>query len=193
MRRLGVLGGTFDPVHNGHVLLAQFARERLELDEVLFVPAANPPHKLEEPYRASAGHRWSMVQIALRGMTGLTPCRLELERAGKSYTVDTLRELDRTCPNDDLHLLIGADNLDQFRTWHAPNEILELCTLVVGSRGAERNDEQTDSDRVIRINTPVFEISSSQIRDRILREKAIRCLVPESVEKYIHQQGLYRQ
>ena len=192
MRRLGILGGTFDPVHSGHVLLAQFVRESLQLDEVLFIPAADPPHKLEHPSRASAEQRWRMVQLALEDCGGLSPSRIELDRPGKSFTVDTLRELSRIHPRDEFYLLIGADNLDQFPTWHAPEEIMTLCTVVVGSRTGDcLADNLPGFVRVRRVNTPLFEISSTDIRRRVGEGKPIKCLVPERVEEYIYREGLY--
>ena len=192
MPRLGILGGTFDPVHSGHVLLAQFVRESLQLDEVLFIPAADPPHKLEHLKRASAAQRWLMVQLALEDCGGSSPSRIELDRPGKSFTVDTLRELSAMRPGDELYLLIGADNLDQFPTWHAPEEIVKLCTVVVGSRtGDSLADNLPGLARIQRVHTPLFEISSTEIRRRVAEGKPIKCLVPERVEEYIYQEGLY--
>jgi nicotinate-nucleotide adenylyltransferase len=194
MPRLGILGGTFDPIHNGHVLLAQFVREILELNEILFIPAADPPHKLEHPTRASASQRWCMVQLALQDCEALTPSRIELDRPGKSFTVDTLRELGRLRPGDESYLLIGADNLDQFHTWHAPDEIMKLCTVVAGSRSCEGLPEDLPGlDRIRRVDTPLFEISSTEIRQRVTEGKPIKYLVPERVEGYIFQEGLYGQ
>lgn len=192
MPRLGILGGTFDPVHNGHVLLAQFVHENLELDEILFIPAADPPHKLEHPKRASAVQRWCMVQLALQDCVALTPSRIELDRPGKSFTVDTLRDLSRLRPRDEFYLLIGADNVDQFPTWHAPVEIMKLCTVVVGSRRCDgMPDELPGFERMQRVDTPLFEISSTEIRQRVTAGKPIKYLVPEQVEEYIFREGLY--
>ena len=192
MPRLGILGGTFDPVHSGHVLLAQFVRESLQLDEVLFIPAADPPHKLEHPKRASTAQRWCMVNLALQDCRGLSSSRIELDRPGKSFTVDTLRELSRSRPEDELYLLIGADNVDQFPTWHAPQEIMKLCTVVAGSRtGESLADNLPEFARIQCVHTPLFEISSTEIRRRVTEGKPIKYLVPERVEEYIFQEGLY--
>ena len=189
---LGILGGTFDPVHSGHLLLAQFVSERIHLDEVLFVPAADPPHKLEHPTRAAAEDRWTMVQLALEGHTTFSASRIELDRPGKSYTVDTLRALRQIRPTDEFYLLIGADNLAQFSTWCEPEEILRLCTVVVGSRTTGEPEESWPAaDRIIHVITPIFQISSTEIRERIGTGKPIRHLVPGPVEEYIYRQGLY--
>ena len=134
MQRLGIVGGTFDPIHIGHVLLALFVLERLSLDRMLFVPAADPPHKEARPDTAPAEDRWSMVQLAIDGLPHFQASRVELDRPGKSYTVDTLRQLRADHPDCDLHLIIGEDNIAQLSTWHDPQGILDLCTVVAGSR-----------------------------------------------------------
>ena len=139
MRRLGILGGTFDPIHIGHVLLAQFARERMQLDQLLLIPAADPPHKEAGSIAALAADRWAMVQRAVAGLDGLAASRLELDRPGKSYTYDTLRQLQKRYPGAALFLVIGADNMPLMSTWYKPREILELCTVVAGSPPGRRD------------------------------------------------------
>ena len=193
MRRLGILGGTFDPVHIGHLLLAQFIQERIPLDAVLFVPAAAPPHKEEQPPQAPAIDRWAMVQLAVQGFPDFQASDIELDRPGKSYTFDTLRELRAGRPDTDLYLIIGADNVSQLSTWHEPEGILDLCTVVAGSRITD--DLQADPALVARmllLDTPVFQVSSTEIRQRLEQDLPIRCMVPENVEAYIADRGLYR-
>ncbi len=189
--RLGVLGGTFDPIHCGHVLLAQGVREQLDLDRVLFIPAADPPHKNSEDLTA-ARHRWTMVEIALNGLDGLQPSPLEIDRGGTSYTVDTLRHLVQDHPGADLHLIIGADNVCDLSTWHDPDGILAIARVVAGARrqaGASNDDRY--SDRIIHLDTPLFEVSSTTIRQRLRDGRPIRYLVPPAVEDYIRQHHLY--
>jgi nicotinate-nucleotide adenylyltransferase len=187
------MGGTFDPIHCGHVLLAQFACEALALDQVLFIPAAAPPHKDSNGLGADAEDRWHMAKLAVAGMGGFEASRLELERPGKSYTVDTLRSLRQSCPDYGLYLLIGADNVPLMDTWYDPEGIFSLCTVVAGTRsGVAPGGDPELMRQVERIETPRFEFSSTQIRDRCRRGLSIRYMVPEQVEAYIREKGLYR-
>ena len=190
-QRLGILGGTFDPVHCGHLLLARHVLEALHLDRVLFVPAADPPHKSEVP--APPEHRWRMVCAAVEGHDGLEASDLELRRPGVSYTVDTLRRLRDERPGDERFLIIGADNVPELESWHDPEGILELAAVVAGSR-VEAGDLPVGafSDRVERVDTPIFDISSTEIRRRVRAGLPVRCLVPDAVERYIAGHGLYR-
>ena len=191
MQRLGVLGGTFDPIHIGHVLLAQFVGEKLGLDRVLFIPAADPPHKGQ--CAASAEDRWAMVELAIQGFPRFAASRLELERSGKSYTIDTLRHLRQAHPEFQRYLIIGADNVAPFSTWHNPQGILDLCTVVVGTRLSPREEADPELEkRTVLIETPVVQFSSTQIRQRLGQGLPIRYLVPEKVEDYIRRRGLYQ-
>ena len=188
--RLGILGGTFDPVHCGHLLLARYVQEALDLDRVLLVPAADPPHKSEVP--TPPEHRWRMVCAAVEGHDRLEACDLELRRPGVSYTVDTLRRLRDQGPGDERFLIIGADNVPELESWHDPEGILELAAVIAGSRvEAEALPAGAFSDRVERVDTPVFDISSTEIRRRVRFGRPVRCLVPEAVERYIADHGLY--
>lgn len=191
MQRLGVLGGTFDPIHIGHVLLAQFAGERLGLDRVLFVPAADPPHKGQ--CAAAAEDRWAMVELGIQGFPSFAASRLELERPGKSYTIDTLRYLRQAHPETQLYLIIGADNVAPLSTWNNPRGILELCTVVAGTRLSPREEADPELEKhLVLIDTPVVQCSSTQIRQRLSQGLPIRYLVPEKVEEYIRRRGLYQ-
>ena len=192
MQRLGILGGTFDPIHIGHVLLARFVQERLQLDKVLFVPAADPPHKDAQPPLAPAEDRWAMVELALAGCPGFEGSRIELERPGKSYTVDTLAQLRATCSEVHLYLIIGADNVAQLSTWHQPQGILDQCTVVAGSRiTGEIQADPALKAQVVQLDTPMIQLSSTQIRQRLEQGLSIRYMVPEPVEAYINEKGLY--
>ncbi len=193
MRRLGVLGGTFDPVHIGHLLLAQYVQEKMRLDAVLFIPAADPPHKEGRTDMAPAAARLAMVELAIQGFPRFRASRIELDRSGKSYTYDTLEKLRADCPGSELYLILGSDNAAQMSTWYKPNGILELCTVVAGSRPT--TSVQVDSalaQRMVAINSPVIEVSSTQIRRRLSQGLSIRYMVPEKVEGYIEEKGLYR-
>lgn len=186
--RLGILGGTFDPVHIGHVLLAQAVREHLNLHRVVFVPAADPPHKCD--LVASAEHRFEMVRLAVEGLNGFEVSRVELDRAGPSYTVDTLGWFRQHHADSQLFLIIGADNIADLATWYNPEAILELATVVSGSRQSDATATRF-SDRIQRVPTPVYDISSTIIRQRLHQNLPVRYLIPEAVEQYLANHGLY--
>ena len=188
--RIGVLGGTFDPVHIGHLILAQEAYTKLALDRVLFVPAAVPPHK--DPGAVSpAHHRLRMVQLAVGDDPRFQASDLEFRRPGKSYTVDTLRHIRKLWPGSKLFLLIGADNLGELPTWKEYEELFLLSEVVVAHRpGAEPCGEL--ADRVRFLSIPMVSISATYIRRRVADGEPIRYLVPREVEEYIGEHGLYR-
>ncbi len=193
MQRLGVLGGTFDPIHIGHVLLAQSVQEQIPLDAVLFVPAADPPHKEAALPLAPAADRWAMVERALEGFPGFQTSRIELDRPGKSYTFDTLRLLRASHAESSLYLIIGADNVVQLSTWYKPRGILDLCTVVAGSRITGEMEADPDLQaRLVQVDTPLIQFSSTQIRQRLEEGRSIRYMVPEKVEAYIQEKGLYK-
>ncbi len=190
MQRIGIVGGTFDPVHNGHILLALFAREAISLDEIVFVPSADPPHK--DGTRASADARLAMVECAIEDLDHFSASRIELDRAGKSYTVETLRQLRAQRPDGDFYLIIGADNVAQMATWYDPAGILALCTVVAGSRlAAEAHVDPNLAQHMRFIDTPLIELSSTQIRQRLHDGLPVRAMIPEKVERYIREKGLY--
>lgn len=186
--RLGILGGTFDPVHCGHILLARAIQERLPLDRVLFVPAAAPPHK--SGVLAPPPDRWEMVRRAVDGLDGFEACPIELARQGPSYTVDTLRQLRAEHPHGELFLIIGADNVYDMATWYDPEGILALATVVAGTR-ADAPAGGALAARVVRVDTPTFDISSTEIRRRLRAGLPVRYLVPEAVERYLREHRLY--
>ena len=189
-RRIGILGGTFDPIHSGHVLLARFVLEALTLDRVLFIPAADPPHKSAGV--TPAAHRVDMVHLAVDGLDRFAVSRIELEREGPSYTVDTLRQLRRLHPEDELFLIIGADNVSDMATWYDPEGILEQATVVAGTRlGVGADVDAALAARIRRVDTPVFDVSSTRVRQRVRAGLSIRCLVPDAVERYILDHHLY--
>ena len=191
MGRVGLIGGTFDPIHNGHVLLAQFALEKIPLNRILFIPAADPPHK--DSVYVSASARMQMVSLAVADMESAFVSKIELERSGKSFTVDTLRQLCRENPNDSYYLIIGDDNVSQISSWHDPEVIFELCTVVVGNRMfTERVGKKQFIDQMTLLDTPLFELSSTEIRQRLITGRSVKGMIPESVESYIREQGLYR-
>ncbi|MCY4603412.1 MAG: nicotinate-nucleotide adenylyltransferase [Gemmatimonadetes bacterium] len=189
MRRIGVIGGTFDPIHHGHLLLARFALEQIPLDEVLFIPAADPP--LKQGAHAPAEERWTMVELAVAGCADFAASRLELDRPGKSYTVETLRLLHQLYPHAALFFIIGADNIGQLDEWHDLEGIFAQCTVVVGARSGEVAGDPKLLVRLRFIDTPLIELSSTAIRSRRSAGLPIRYMVPEAVEDHILAKGLY--
>ncbi len=200
--RLGVFGGTFDPIHIGHLILAEHCREACRLDEVLFVPAGEPPHK--RGWQLTPGSvRAEMIELALAGHEPFKLSQIELQRHGPNYSALTLAELKRQRPQDDLYFIIGADSLADMPQWHEPARIVELATLVVAARPGDRwrdldalrakLQERTGRNvDCLCVNMPLIGISSSAIRERCRAGKSIRFMVPAAVECYIKEHGLYR-
>ena len=186
--RIGLLGGSFDPVHLGHLALAEASRDRLRLDRVLLVVAAAQPLK-EAGAAAPAEDRYAMVRLAIRGMPGLEASDLELRRLPPSFTVDTLREVRRLHPpGTEIFLLLGADALADLPRWRESGEVRSLATVVGCARPGFPAPEGTSV--VLEAATP--EISSSEIRRRVAAGKPLDGLVPDDVAAYIEERGLYR-
>ncbi|MBI3538890.1 MAG: nicotinate-nucleotide adenylyltransferase [Candidatus Eisenbacteria bacterium] len=189
MRRVGLFGGTFDPPHIGHLILAECARDRLGLDEVRFIPVGEPPHKRRRDVTRAAD-RVAMTRLAVRGVPGFTVSTLETRRRGPSYTVETLRRIAVERPHARLYLLIGADSLDDLARWRDPAEILRRATVVVARRpgaAGRRRDR-----RIVRLDSPEIAVSSSLVRARVRAGRSVRWMVPEAVRAYIARRGLYR-
>ena len=194
--RLGIFGGAFDPIHNGHLLLADQCREQCALDEVWFVPTRTPPHKDASQLTASR-HRVEMLQLATAGMPEFVVSRIELDHDEVSWTVDTLRRLRDQKPADELFLLIGGDSLREFPTWREPLAIAELATLVAVNRGeTSLEDLSAGLDASIRsrvqlVTMPGVQIAATDVRSRAAEGRSLRFLVPRAVEQYIRQHELY--
>ena len=196
--RLGLLGGTFDPVHRGHLALARAARDELGLDEVLFLPAGQPWRKAGQMI-ASNEHRLAMLRRALEGEAAFQVSRLELERPGPSYTADTLEALRDDRPEDELFFLLGEDALMDLPNWERPRRIPELARLAVARR-ADSSPEALEEaerrlpglgERLVWLNMSVVAVSATEIRERVREGQPIGGLVPATVEEYIRKQGLY--
>ena len=183
--RLGIFGGSFDPIHHGHLILARAAREELGLDRIRFIPAHQSPHKTDTK-PATPQDRLAMIQLAIAGEDGFEATDLELHRPPPSYTVETLRELHARQPDDTFTLLLGADNVAKFDTWREPDEIRRLAQLAVLDRA--RHENPHDWTVVRRL----VDISSTDIRARVAAGRSIRYLTPDSVCDYIRSKGLYR-
>lgn len=197
--RVGILGGTFDPVHVGHIFIAEEARIRLSLDRVLFIPAGNPWLKVDHSV-TPAVHRVEMVRLAIAKHAHFELCTVEVERSGPTYTVDTLEYLNRQS-DDELYFILGLDSFVDLPLWREPERMVQLCRLVVVPRSgtnlpelgevAEKVDGLSE-DNVVTLDSPMIGISSSGIRDRVARGLPIDYLVPGEVDRYIIAHGLYR-
>jgi nicotinate-nucleotide adenylyltransferase len=196
--QIGVLGGTFNPPHIGHLVCAQEALEQLGLDAVVLVPAAVPPHKPldDDP---GAEHRFELCRLAAGNDERLRVSRIELDRPGPSYTVDTLRLMREYSPDNELTLIVGGDMAHSLPSWHEPEALLELATLAVAERaGAPRDDIAArlrtlrGGDRVEFFDMPRIDISSSLVRRRVATGRSIHYLVPDAVADYVAEHGLYR-
>ena len=183
--RTGILGGSFDPIHHGHLILARAAKEELGLDRIVFVPANKSPHKTETR-PATEEDRWAMVNLAIRGEEGFEASDIELRRPAPSYTVDTLQEFEARYPGNEFTLLIGADNVATFETWREPDEIRRLARIAVLDRaGSAAAHDWPVVQRLV-------DISSTDIRSRVAAGRSIRYLTPDAVCDYIHGHRLYR-
>lgn len=192
MKRIGILGGTFDPPHIGHLILAELAWEQLELDKVFFIPAYIPPHKKTRKC-SSPRHRLNMVRIALKGNSHFDVLDIELKRKDVSYTVDTLRDLHLLFPQCKFFFLLGSDNFESFHTWREPETIATLAELVVYKRLGTSTSTGVKHWKYKQLEGPFIDISSTQIRARVAKGESIRYLVPQDIEQYIQRKKLYRR
>jgi len=196
-RKVGVLGGTFDPVHIGHLLLAESAREELGLERVVFMPAGRPWRKASREV-SPAEHRLAMLRLAVAGNDAFEVSTIEVEREGPTYTVETLEELRRMDPGAALFFIVGEDALADLPNWREPQRILELATVAVAGRTAEGpNLRQAEAmmpglvARAVWLRMPIIEISATGIRERVRLGLSIRYRVPAAVEAYIREHRLY--
>lgn len=195
------MGGTFDPIHLGHLVVAEAAREAHRLDQVVFVPAGRPPHKKETEV-SEARHRYVMTLLATMSHPQFTVSRIELDRQGKSFTVDTLSQLiEEAGEGTELSFILGADSMADVPNWREPERLLGLCRFLVVSRpGFGMDDVKTSlgplyeehKSRLELLDVPAIGVSSSDIRRRVAQGKSIRYLVPDGVLRYIHDHGMYR-
>jgi nicotinate-nucleotide adenylyltransferase len=199
IRRLGILGGTFDPIHHGHLVAAEEARYQLALDQILLVPTGEPPHKPSAPISA-ASHRMQMIEVAIAGRDHLVLSRVDVDRPGPCYTVETLDLLrGEWGPEPTFYFVEGADSLADILTWYQPQRLIELAELAVVERPGAYLDLAAIEERLpgIRkrihwVRMPLLEISSSDLRARVAAGRPISYLVPPAVEAYILEHNLYR-
>jgi nicotinate-nucleotide adenylyltransferase len=188
----GILGGTFNPPHLAHLIVAQEVREALELDEVVLIPTS--VHAFKGPASASPRHRAAMTELAAAGDPGLKVDRIEVQRGGTSYTVETLRSLREREPGTDWTLILGRDNLDELPQWRESAALPDLARVVVTTRGGSLAAPGLPfGGRCVLVRVPALEVSSTAIRSRVAAGRSIRYWVPPAVEAYIREHGLYRE
>jgi nicotinate-nucleotide adenylyltransferase len=185
---IGLFGGSFDPVHHGHLIVAQVALEQLDLAELRFVPAREQPFK-QGRHRTSPEHRAAMLSLAISGTPGFAVEQVELRRSGPSYTVDTLEELRRREPETDLVLLLGADAAADLPAWHQAARIPQLARIVVFARPGVPVPASPWIGSTIEV--PAIDISATGVRDRVRRRQSVRYWVPDAVAEYISRHRLY--
>jgi nicotinate-nucleotide adenylyltransferase len=192
-KRVGFFGGTFDPIHYGHLIMAQTSLDVLGLDEIVFVPSGNPPHKTNliiSPFT----DRIKMVRLATKSNEGFVVSDIEKKSQYSSYTIDSLRAIIKLNPLAEVNLLIGMDQAHTLSTWKEPNKIFDICKVAVLQRPGYdiKGIEPLWRKRITMVPVPLIEISASDIRERVSRHKSIEYLVPAGVRKYIDMMGLYK-
>ena len=199
--KVGIMGGTFNPVHNGHLLLAEQAREYCNLDEILFMPSGNSYMK-EQGEIPDGDTRISMTALAIEDNPYFALSTIEVERKGPTYTCETLAELKKLHPETEYYFIVGADNLFSIETWWKPEEILAGCTLIVAARGDKEESaiinkaaelKEKYKARILLLPERRFDVSSTEIREKIKRGESVRYLLPDKVITYIEKNRLYKE
>lgn len=187
MKKVGILGGTFNPPHNGHLLIANEVFDSLGLDEVRFMPNAIPPHK-KEPGDADSRQRLEMTRLAIEGIPYFKVETVEIDRGGKSYTYETMKELKQSEPATDFFFIIGGDSIDSLKTWYRIDDLLRIVSFA----GVGRQGSVGDTDYpILKVDIPMFDLSSTLVRKRLAKGKTVKFLIPEKVEQYIREECLY--
>lgn len=199
-RKIGLMGGTFNPIHIAHLILAENAYREHGLDEIVFLPNGIPPHK-RNAHIAPDDDRLAMVRLAVEGVPYFSVSDMEMVREGLSYSSDTLQELRSTHPDCEYYFIMGGDSIEQFETWHRPDIILANCIVLAAIR--EQSDEE-EFDRQIaslcqkygadirKLSIPRLDLSSSEIRQRVRKGMSVRFMVPQAVLDYMTEKGLYQ-
>ena len=199
-KKIGIFGGTFDPIHYGHLITAEHVREKFDLNKVLFIPVGTPPHKNARQVTA-AEHRYNMVYCAVKDNPVFEVSRIEVDRIGYTYTADTLSQLEQSYgPDVEFYFIIGADVVSELLTWKDTEKVFRLCNFIAVFRpGYEREQfleqigflKKTFSARIHTMDVPLIEISSTEVRSRKRNNLSIRYLIPQAVEQYIYNNKLY--
>jgi nicotinate-nucleotide adenylyltransferase len=199
MKKIGIMGGTFNPIHYGHLFLAENAYEQIGFDKVLFMPSKNPPHKAK-PDEVTEQQRVEMVELAIADNPHFELSTLELNREGYTYTADTLTMMTQSNPNTKYYFIVGADSLFMMQKWKEPQIIFNHCIVVVAGRDNVEKEKINQhaqylknvyNANILQIEMPTIQIASAIIRERIVQNKTIRYYVPDKVEDYIKKNKLY--
>ena len=200
MSKIGIMGGTFNPIHIGHLIIAEDVRAKYGLDKVLFIPSGQPPHKSDSEV-IDHEHRYEMVRLAVASNPGFEASRVEIDREGYTYTVNTLTELtERYDAGTSFYFIIGADVIHELRTWREYEKVFKLCEFIAVLRpGYSESDfrntiKQLDAEygaKIHPLRSRLVDVSSTEIRERCMNGESVKYIVPEDVEKYIFDNGLY--
>lgn len=191
MPRIGILGGTFDPPHNGHIAIARAALKECDLEKIIFIPAKYPPHKPIDGV-TSEKDRMNMLRLAVGGHDGFEVSDIELRKNSISYTVETLREIKKQYQGDEIIFIIGADNITEMEGWYKPDEILDIADVVAFNRPGFKPGGMYKS-KIRLLSMPPVDISSTEIRSKVAEKEDIKNLVPDRVREYIEKNSLYRK
>lgn len=199
MKKYGIFGGSFNPIHYGHLMICEYIKEEMGLDKVIFIPTGNPPHKEID---VSAEDRYQMVKLAIASNPDFEISDIETTRVKLSYTVDTIKELKKTYKEEKLYFLIGLDSLFQLKTWKKIKDLSREIEFVVAQRPGYLDEENIKREieflresygtKITLIKTPLYEISSTDLRQRIKEDKSLRYLIPEKVIDYIKESDFYK-
>ncbi len=197
--KIGILGGTFDPIHNGHLIIGEYARTSLNLDKIIFIPVGIAPHKDNNNITCS-NIRVKMIELAIKSNLFFEQSLIEVERDKTAYTIDTIISLRELYKDDDLYFIMGGDSLFEIESWKDAEKLMKLCKFIVLDRGYSRKEdirekmidlEKRYGMKVQEIESPIIEISSTEIRKRIKNKRSIKYLVPEILEEYILENKIY--
>lgn len=201
--KTGIMGGTFNPIHNGHLILAEHVMEEFGLDEIWFMPNGHPPHKQPEETGASLRNRLDMVKLAIKGKAHFSLQTYEVDKKTVSYSFDTMEQFHRLWPEHTFYYIIGADSLFQIETWKHPERFLKACTIIAAKRDRGETDAAMEAQihylenkydtLILFSHSPVFEVSSSEIREMVKSGIDFRHLVPPEIASYISNHHLYRE
>lgn len=199
MQKIGIMGGTFNPIHIGHLVAAQEVLNKMNMDKIIFIPTGNPPHKSKREV-ISALDRYEMVRLAVESNDGFVVSNIEIKRSGQTFTYDTLKELHDIYYDTEFYFIIGFDTLKEIDTWKKAQDVCDMTNFIVVNRGNSSNEieeeiimkEKKYKCKLILVEIPDIKISSTDIRERIKNDKSIKYLVTNEVEGYIKQKGLYK-
>ena len=197
--KIGIMGGTFDPIHNGHLIISEYIRDYLNLDKVVFIPAGQPPHK-DSSLVLSPNHRYAMTNLAIDNNPKFKISDMEIKKNNTSYTYHTIKELKEEDADSNYYFIIGADSLFELHKWYNFKELSKLTNFALWGRAGHYRDDILDrieylnqkyESNIVYIEGPIIEISSSHIRNRVISNKSIKYLVPDIVKEYIKKNNLY--